>query len=342
MKNKHIIITLLITIGALYYTFKNITLGELLNAFYLVHYPSLILAVIVIILSYLLRAIRWKYLVSPLKDGIKTSNLFSPLMIGFMGNLLPARAGEFIRAYLLGKKENLSFSVSFATVFVERLFDLIFLMLIMTWLLVFKADIFLSAGNFKDVAVVSILRKFGLMTFILSIGIVLFSYLLLHFREKMLNIIRFIVKPFPERFSYRLIEFINSFAQGLGILNDIKSLFLISILSAIIWVFMIGSYYPFYLAFGFNELPYISILVLTVVVGVLISLFPTPGFLGSYQAACVIGLHEIYKVPEVAAVNFGIITWFIQMGTVFVLGLFFIFRENISFKELTKGAMSNE
>jgi hypothetical protein len=41
-------------------------------------------------------------------------------------------------------------------------------------------------------------------------------------------------------------------------------------------------------------------------------------------------------VPEVAAVNFGIITWFIQMGIVFVLGLFFIFRENISFRELIK------
>src|SRR3989338_1197855 len=326
MKKKHLIITFLITIGALYYTFKNITFSELLKALSTVNYISLMPAILIIVLTYFFRAIRWKYLVAPLKNGVKTSSLFSPLMIGFMGNLLPARAGEFIRAYLLGKKENLSFSVSFATVFVERLFDLIFLMLIMTWLLVFKADIFLSAGNFKDVAVVSILRKFGLMTFILSIGIVLFSYLLLHFREKMLNII----------------EFINSFAQGLGILNDIKSLFLISILSAIIWVFMIGSYYPFYLAFGFNELPYISILVLTVVVGVLISLFPTPGFLGSYQAACVIGLHEIYKVPEVAAVNFGIITWFIQMGTVFVLGLFFIFRENISFKELTKGAMSNE
>jgi len=121
----------------------------------------------------------------------------------------------------------------------------------MTWLLVFRADIFLSAGNFKDVAVVNILRKFGLLTFIISIGIVLFSYLLLHFREKMLNVIRFIVKPFPARFSCGLIEFINSFAQGLGILNDIKSIFLISILSAILWIFMILSYYPFYLAFGY-------------------------------------------------------------------------------------------
>ena len=334
MEKKHLIITFLITIGALYYTFKNITFSELLKALSTVNYISLLPAILIIVLTYLFRAIRWKYLVAPLKNGVKTSNLFSPLMIGFMGNLLPARAGEFIRAYLLGKKENLSFSVSFATVFVERLFDLICLMLIMTWLLVFRADIFLSAGNFKDVAVVNILRKFGLLTFIISIGIVLFSYLLLHFREKMLNVIRFIVKPFPARFSCGLIEFINSFAQGLGILNDIKSIFLISILSAILWIFMILSYYPFYLAFGFTELPYISILVLIVVVGVLISIFPTPGFLGSYQAACVIGLHEIYKVPEVAAVNFGIISWFVQMGVVFVLGIYFIFKENISFKEL--------
>src|SRR3972149_9852740 len=334
MKKNHLIITFLITLGALYYTFKNITFSELLKALSTVNYISLLPAILIIILTYFFRAIRWKYLVAPLKNGVKVSDLFSPMMIGFMGNLLPARAGEFIRAYLLGKKENLSFSVSFATVFVERLFDLICLMLIMTWLLVFRADIFLSAGNFKDVAVVNILRKFGLLTFIISIGIVLFSYLLLHFREKMLNVIRFIVKPFPARFSCGLIEFINSFAQGLGILNDIKSIFLISILSAILWIFMILSYYPFYLAFGFTELPYISILVLIVVVGVLISIFPTPGFLGSYQAACVIGLHEIYKVPEVAAVNFGIISWFVQMGVVFVLGIYFIFKENISFKEL--------
>src|SRR3990167_8670890 len=342
MKKKHLIITFLITIGALYYTFKNITFSELLKALSTVNYISLLPAILIIVLTYLFRAIRWKYLVAPLKNGVKTTNLFSPLMIGFMGNLLPARAGEFIRAYLLGKKENLSFSVSFATVFVERLFDLIFLMLIMTWLLVFRADIFLSAGNFKDVAVVSILRKFGFTTLALSIGIVIFSYLLLHFREKMLNIVRIIIRPFPEKISLKIIEFINSFAQGLGILKDIKSLFLISILSAVLWVFMAFTYYTFYLAFGFNGLSYLSILVLMVIIGVLISIFPTPGFLGSYQAACVISLHEIYNVSEVTAVNFGVITWFVQMGVVFILGLFFIFKENISFSELTKGAMSNE
>ncbi|MBI4377718.1 MAG: flippase-like domain-containing protein, partial [Nitrospinae bacterium] len=342
LKKRHLIITLFITIGAFYYTFKNITIVELLNALSSIHFLSLIPAIFIIILSYLFRAIRWRYLVAPLKSSIKTSNLFSPLMVGFMGNLLPARAGEFIRAYLLGKKEGLSFSSSFATVFVERLFDLLVLMFIMTGLLIFRSDIFLSAGSFRDVAVINILHKFGLITLALSVGIIFFSYLLIHCREKILYIVRFIIKPLPDRFSYNLIEFINSFVEGLNILKDIRSLFFIILFSIIVWACMITTYYPFYVAFQFNGLPYISILVLMVVIGVLITILPTPGFLGSYQAACVIGLHEIYKVTEVDAINFGIITWFIQTGVVFALGLFFIMKENISFKELAKGAMSNE
>ncbi|MBI3599315.1 MAG: flippase-like domain-containing protein, partial [Nitrospinae bacterium] len=75
MKNKHLIITLLITAGALYYTFKNISAGELFNALSSVHYLSLLPAILIILLTYLFRAIRWKYLVSPIKNGIKTSDL---------------------------------------------------------------------------------------------------------------------------------------------------------------------------------------------------------------------------------------------------------------------------
>ena len=50
---------------------------------------------------------------------VNTADLISPLMVGFMGNMLPARAGEFIRAYLMGKREQISFSASFATIFIS-------------------------------------------------------------------------------------------------------------------------------------------------------------------------------------------------------------------------------
>ena len=44
-------------------------------------------------------------------------------MIGFMGNMLPARAGEVILAYLLAKREDITFPASFASIVMERIFD---------------------------------------------------------------------------------------------------------------------------------------------------------------------------------------------------------------------------
>ena len=119
MNKKHLnlIIGLIIVVLFSYIAFKNVSLEELGKALKAVKYIYLIPAVMFVALTFLFRAMRWRYLVSSIKD-VKTTHLFSPLMIGFMGNVLPARAGEFIRAYLLGKKENISFSASFATIVV--------------------------------------------------------------------------------------------------------------------------------------------------------------------------------------------------------------------------------
>ena len=50
--------------------------------------------------------------------------LFSTILIGFMANnVLPLRLGEFVRAYVIGRREKLSVSASFATIVIERVFD---------------------------------------------------------------------------------------------------------------------------------------------------------------------------------------------------------------------------
>lgn len=82
-------------------------------------------------LSLYIRAIRWHYLVRPARF-LSPNRLFSPMMIGFaMNSILPARAGEFARAYVLGKKENVPFTSAFATVVVERIFDMLTLLLML-------------------------------------------------------------------------------------------------------------------------------------------------------------------------------------------------------------------
>src|SRR4030065_935910 len=104
-KYLHLLIGLIIIVFSLYYAFKGVKLSELSEAITSVNYLYLIPAIFLVMLSYLLRAMRWRYLVRPVKD-VTTSALFAPLMVGFMANMLPARAGEFIRAYLLSKKEH--------------------------------------------------------------------------------------------------------------------------------------------------------------------------------------------------------------------------------------------
>jgi uncharacterized membrane protein YbhN (UPF0104 family) len=75
-----------------------------------------------------LRAWRWRYFLLPTAD-LSTRRLFGPMMAGFAINgLLPARLGEFARAYVLGRKESLPFPRLFGTIVVERIFDTLVLL----------------------------------------------------------------------------------------------------------------------------------------------------------------------------------------------------------------------
>jgi uncharacterized protein (TIRG00374 family) len=107
----------------LYLAFRNVDLILVFKVFKKVKYLNIILVVFLTILGFYLRAIRWYYLMKPLKS-IKISSLFSATMIGFMtNNILPARLGEVFRAYIIGRKENIKKTASFATIIVERVFD---------------------------------------------------------------------------------------------------------------------------------------------------------------------------------------------------------------------------
>ena len=110
--------------GLFFFLFiKGIDLGSVWKATRESNYFYVFLAIVINVITFLIRAKRWEYLLDPIKR-VKFHSLFSAVCIGFMGNsLLPARAGEFIRAYVIGKREEISKTGSFATIVTERLFD---------------------------------------------------------------------------------------------------------------------------------------------------------------------------------------------------------------------------
>ena len=117
---------------AIYFTLRNVPMDELWSAFETVQYIHLIPITLIALIIYVIRAFRWKVLVSSLHPAT-VGELLPPLAIGILGNLLPLRAGEILRGYLLKKKLNISFSSSLATIMVERIFDILMLLLLMIW-----------------------------------------------------------------------------------------------------------------------------------------------------------------------------------------------------------------
>jgi len=89
-----------------------------MNKIHVVH------AIALIYMAYVMRAVRWKIFLKPVRPTVKTMDLVSPTLIGFTGLALLGRAGEFIRPYLIARRTGLPFSSQLAVWAVERIFDI--------------------------------------------------------------------------------------------------------------------------------------------------------------------------------------------------------------------------
>ena len=87
--------------------------------------PAPLLAlVLVTVVTYALRAWRWGLLLAPL-GRVRYRDLFSATYVGFASGLLIPRAQEIMRPWLISRRYPIPLSAGFATVILERLVDLI-------------------------------------------------------------------------------------------------------------------------------------------------------------------------------------------------------------------------
>ncbi|HLZ07848.1 MAG TPA: lysylphosphatidylglycerol synthase transmembrane domain-containing protein, partial [Chloroflexota bacterium] len=98
-------------------------LGNALASLGTANYIYVVPALVAYFAGVWLRAARWHFLLRPVKS-IKTKTLFPIVVIGYMANdVLPARLGEVVRAYILGEQERVPKTTALATILVERMFD---------------------------------------------------------------------------------------------------------------------------------------------------------------------------------------------------------------------------
>ncbi|HIK58289.1 MAG TPA: flippase-like domain-containing protein [Nitrospinaceae bacterium] len=332
-KTRQLLIGLTIAFGALYYTLRNISLDELIMSFKELELLYILPAFGIIILTYVIRAYRWKILLRPFKQ-VPIKDIYAPLMIGFMGNILPARAGEFLRAYLLGKKQGITFSGAFSTIIMERLFDLICLLALFVWVFVVNVDMVDPQLTFSGVSVQSMLNGFGQFCGVLVAGLLCFMFLLVYKEENVRSCVSWLIRPLLKTWKEKIFVMMGEFALGCKIIKDFSALIKIIFLSVVLWTLLAATYVPFYYAYDLQDKSLDSVLLLTVMVCVLITILPTPGFIGSFNAGVLIALHKIMGEDELIAVSFGMVVWTAGFIVLIAGGLFFVFKDHLSVQSL--------
>ncbi len=291
--------------------------SALLEANYLFVVPALL----VTFCGYLLRAARWRVILAPSKE-VSTGRLFPLLIIGFaVNNLLPARIGEFARAYLLGEKEGVSKSLSFATVVVERILDGLTLIFSL-----FLVSLLFALPGWG--------RKMGLLSALFFGGALAFLFLLLYGREQTSRVVKWLANPLG--LADRAIQVADSFVGGVEALRRGHLVPGLVLLSTLVWSCETTSYLFLTLAFpiSFSPLTRVAAALFVMVVTNLGVLIPSsPGYIGTFHFFAMSAL-AVFGAARETALSYAVVSHAMQYLLVTGLGFLFLWRENLSLLRL--------
>lgn len=307
----------------LYLAFRGKDLNEIWHSLIDVHWSWFIALFTGTLLSHLIRAWRWKYLLYPIKENISLRNVFSVTMIGYLINNVIPRLGEFIRPYAMGKLEGVSKSATMGTIILERILDIVTFALIVLTVLSIYAEPF--AVWFPSMA------KFEWLFFV-GAAVMLFIFIIIFLKAEMLfQLVKKFSFLLPKSIKGEADRIFDSFLSGFQAAKHPANFLMIAITSLLIWIsYIVLLYVPFYI-YDFpdsNGLNFGSATVLQVASGFAFAL-PTPSGIGSYHTFTSFTLSQLFNVNAEKALSYSIYTHAVGFLATTVTGLYYFFKDKI-------------
>ena len=318
-------LVLVLTVGLLAFFLRGVDLAGVWAETRRADGRLLLVSVLITMMTYALRAFRWQYLLAPI-GPTRFSTAFETTVMGFAASfLLPARPGEVLRPYLLARREHLSPTAAFATIILERLLDLI------TVLLLFGVFVLLvdPASLAADPVLYSRVKLGGLVTAAAAVGGMGVFFVLAGHPERLAAWALRVERVLPAKLAHAVAGLVESFAQGLAVMRQPGRLLVSLVLSCPLWLSIAAGIWvashAFHMTFSYLG----SFLVMTLlVVGVAM---PTPGQVGGFHAMYRLAVTTFFGVPDTTAVGAAIVLHAVSFVPVTLLGLMFMAREGLSF-----------
>jgi uncharacterized protein (TIRG00374 family) len=297
--------------------------------------PELLtLALVMTVLMYAVRAERWQYLLEPI-GPTRYSVAFRTTVIGFAASfVLPARAGEFLRPYLLARREKISATAAFATVIVERMLDLVCVLFLLSVFLVFlqRGEAAASPWLYRAVWLG------GAAIAPIGLAILVAMFMMAGHPARLHGLVLRAERVLPARLARGVAGFARTFAEGLVVVRRPSRLVWAMGWSLVLWLAIAAQVWVLVRAFGI-AMPFGGSFLVTamLVVGVAV---PTPGGVGGTHEALRLGVTSFYAADNTAAVGAAIVQHAVNFVPILLLGLWFIVRDGLSLSGLRAEAAS--
>jgi hypothetical protein len=291
----------------------------------------LLLALIAVFCTYFVRALRWRFFLSPIKKA-SLWVLFVGQILGFSSIYLIGRPGEFVRPAYIAKKENVSMSAMLAVWLLERIFDTVFLVLLFAAALDFEP---VEPETARGTKVLATLHRGGdvmlVLAVLLVVGLLLFWLRSRQFTAWMLRLFHFLPATALRQFE----RFLRSFAEGLSVIRNWKDLLRSLALTAVVWFLNTSVFWLVFQSLP-REVADLSWLAsaVTLFCAALGLAVQIPGVGGGYQVGIILALNEFFNVPAEAATGAGILVWIIMSVPCLASGLVLLVHEGLTLRKL--------
>jgi uncharacterized protein (TIRG00374 family) len=296
----------------------------------------LIISLATMYVNLAIRSLRWKYLLEPL-GPTSFASAFRATAVGFAASsVLPARAGEVIRPYFLarqaryGGKDRISATGAFATIILERLLDVVTVLVLLA-LYVFVFDRNIAAAN--PVAFVW-LKWVGGISGAGALGALAVLFVLAGDPERLRRTMEHLERVVPSTLAGLIARIAEKFARGLGAIRRPRRLLVALMWSFPLWLSIGAGIWAVAVAFRI-AMPFSGSFLIIALLSLGVTI-PTPGAVGGFHAAFRYGATAFFGASDDAAVGAAIVAHALSIAPALLLGIFFAAQEGLNLSTMQR------
>jgi uncharacterized protein (TIRG00374 family) len=321
-------VSVIITIAALWYLLKGITSEEwtlIGQDFGNLNWLYVALGVVVSLLSHVVRAERYRTIMRPLYPDLRFISSFNAVMIGYAFNTILPRAGEVVRPLVFARRESIRTEEAIGGVLIERILDVVSIIVALLLVVVLSGDTVAGIFNYysansgaQPIKTEAVLQNLTMILAVLLavVALIVFTTVGQTISERVIGRIH---KPLGDKLSL----LITRFSSALAVIKEPRLYVRLIIESTLVWAI-----YCFVAWFLIMAMPYgvaqtvtlAQASIILVVIGIAVTVAPTPGALGIYQITAQAALVTVCGATMTQGLVFGMISWFVNYGLVLLGG----------------------